>query len=151
MIANSKQNTCQTVAWTKTWSYLQSDVAFKRWPAFQALVAAATVTSLKWDASRHVEVFHLSRVLMLHIHQLLHWLAHALCPHLVQGHCCATRSTSRSTIIIIIIYLSMLLLPFGRPCCSGGCGSWNICIKKLKKYFWIWKSRIWISSENLYI
>lgn len=79
--------------WTNTWLYLQGDVAFQRWTAFQALVATATVASPKWNASRHVEVFHLSRVLLLHIHQLLHWLTHALCPHLVQSHCCMTRST----------------------------------------------------------
>lgn len=91
MTANSERDTCPIAAGIETHrSYLQSDVALERWPAFQALVAAATVASLKWDASRHVEVFHLSRVLLLHIHQLLHRLAHALCPHLVQSHCCVT-------------------------------------------------------------
>lgn len=72
--------------------HLQSDVAFKRRLALQVLIAAATVASPKWDAGRHVEVFHLSRVLLLHIHQLLHRLAHALCPHLVQSHDCVTGS-----------------------------------------------------------
>lgn len=78
--------------WSEMQPHLQSDVAFKCRLALQILISTATRASLKWDTSRHVGIFHFSRVLLLYIHQLLHGLTHALCPHLLECHYYVTSS-----------------------------------------------------------
>lgn len=81
--------------WWEMQPHLQSDVAFKCRLALQILISTATRASLKWDTSRHVGIFHFSRVLLLYIHQLLHGLTHALCPHLLECHYYVTSSILR--------------------------------------------------------
>lgn len=70
---------------------LQSDVAFKGRLAPQVFICAAARASPDWDASRYVDVFYVSRVLLFDIHQLFHGLTHALRPHLLQCHHYMTR------------------------------------------------------------
>lgn len=66
--------------------HLQCDVAFKCSLALHVLVPTATRAAPKWDTGRHVDVLHLSRVLLLHVHQLLHGPTHAPHPHLLEPH-----------------------------------------------------------------
>lgn len=78
--------------WPETYLHLQGNVTLKCWPALQILIPTATRAPLKWDTSRHVGIFHFSRVLLPYIHQLLHGLTHALCPHLLERHYYVTNS-----------------------------------------------------------
>lgn len=66
--------------------HLQSDVPFMGRLALQIVIPTATRASPKWDTGRHVDVLHFSRILLLHIHQLLHGPTHALHPHLMERH-----------------------------------------------------------------
>lgn len=66
--------------------HLQSDVAFPGGLALQGLVPAAAGAPPERDAGGHVDVLHPPGVLLLHVHQLLHGLAHALGPHLLERH-----------------------------------------------------------------
>lgn len=66
--------------------HLQSDVAFEGGLALQVLVAAASGAAPKGHAGGHVDELHFPRVLLLHVHQLLHGPAHAPRHHLVERH-----------------------------------------------------------------
>lgn len=105
-------------------SHLQSDVALKCRLALQVLIATATRASLKWDASGHVGIFHFSRVLLLYIHQLLHGLTHAPCPHLLEGHYYTTGSILSQILSGSrrMTFTVAQRLPFVVPL-SGGCGT----------------------------
>lgn len=72
--------------WSENYPHLQGNVALKCRLALQILISTATRAPLKWDTSRNVGIFHFSRVLLLYIHQLLHGLTYALCPHLFERH-----------------------------------------------------------------
>lgn len=82
----------QIQSWSENYPDLQCNVALKGGPALQMLISTAARAPLQWDTSRHVGIFHFSRVLQLHIHQLLHGLTHGLCPHLFEPHHWVTNS-----------------------------------------------------------
>lgn len=68
--------------------HLHGDVANKAGMALQTFINAATRASLKWDTRGQVDDAHISRDLLLHVHQLLHRLALALPPCIDQRHHC---------------------------------------------------------------
>lgn len=78
--------------WSENYPNLQCNVALKCRLALQILVSTAPGAPLQRHTSRHVGVFHVSGVLLLDSHHLLHGLTHGLCPHLFEPHYCVTKS-----------------------------------------------------------
>lgn len=68
--------------------YLHGDISGASGMAFQVLVATTASTPHQWYAGRAVDVLHLWRIFLHHLHQLLDGSAEAATPHfLKQQHC----------------------------------------------------------------
>lgn len=75
--------------------YLHCDVRGPGRVTLQAFVPAAACATHQWNAGRGVDVLHLRRVLVHHLHQLLDSPAEAAIPHFLEHQHCAGESESR--------------------------------------------------------